>query len=129
MDGTLTGNEFPGLSDEDRALGQVYMTGRPSTFFAAHADYVRTVRLYPAGPERMDMRIEYLFARESLEKPGFDLRKAVDFADLVMSEDAAICELNQRGVRSIRHGSGILMPEEYMVLLAARVAARPIVIP
>jgi Rieske 2Fe-2S family protein len=33
-----------------------------------------------------------------------------------MSEDAGICELNQRGLRSIRHDAGILMPEEYMVL-------------
>jgi Rieske 2Fe-2S family protein len=115
MDGTATGSVFPGLSAEDRALGQVYMTGRPSTFFAAHVDYVRTVRIYPLGPEQMELRIEYLFAREALAAPDFNLRNVVEFADLVMSEDGHICELNQRGLRSMRHRAGVLMPEEYMV--------------
>jgi Rieske 2Fe-2S family protein len=116
MNGKLTAAPFPGLSDEDRALGQIYMTGRPSTFFAAHADYVRTVRIYPLGPERTELRAEYLFAPGALQSEDFDLRNAVEFADMVMSEDAGICELNQRGLRSIRHDAGILMPEEYMVL-------------
>ncbi|HEY3849643.1 MAG TPA: aromatic ring-hydroxylating dioxygenase subunit alpha [Steroidobacteraceae bacterium] len=115
MDGSATGSIFPGLTEEDRALGQVYMTGRPSTFFAAHVDYVRTVRIYPLGPERTELRIEYLFAPEALAAPGFNPRNVVEFADLVMSEDAHICEINQRGLRSIRHSAGVLMPEEYMV--------------
>lgn len=115
LDGAATGTIFPGLSDEDRALGQVYMTGRPSCFFAAHVDYVRTVRIHPLGPERTELRIEYLFAPEALAAPNFNLRNVVEFTDLVMSEDAHICEVNQQGLRSLRHDAGVLMPEEYMV--------------
>jgi Rieske 2Fe-2S family protein len=115
MNGQTTGTIFPGLTDEDRALGQVYMTGRPSTFFAAHVDYVRTVRIYPLGPERTELRIEYLFAPDTLGAASFNLRNVVEFADMVMTEDATICELNQQGLRSMRHIAGVLMPEEYMV--------------
>ena len=32
-----------------------------------------------------------------------------------MSEDAAICELNQRGLHALPHTAGVLMPEEYAV--------------
>jgi Rieske 2Fe-2S family protein len=115
LDGSASAPPFPGLTDEDRALGQVYMTARPSTFFAAHVDYVRTVRIRPLGPEETELRIEYLFAPEALHAPGFNLRNVVEFTDLVMSEDARICEVNQRGLRCLRHGAGVLMPEEYMV--------------
>jgi Rieske 2Fe-2S family protein len=30
-----------------------------------------------------------------------------------MAEDAAACEMNQRGLRSAPHARGMLMPEEY----------------
>ena len=32
---------------------------------------------------------------------------------VVLEEDAAVCELNQRGLHSRRHKAGVLMPEEY----------------
>jgi Rieske 2Fe-2S family protein len=106
---------FPTLSEQDRKLGQVYLTSQPSVFIAAHIDYVRTVRLLPLGPERMELRAEYLFAPMALASESFDLRKVVDFADLVMSEDARACEINQRGLHALPHRVGVLMPEEYMV--------------
>jgi len=115
MDGGLTGIPFPGLSDEDRKLGQVYLTALPGSFFVAHQDYVRTVRVRPLGPEQTELRIEYLFAPEALVRENFDLRNVAEFTDLVMSEDARICEVNQRGLHSERHVAGVVMPEEYMV--------------
>ncbi|MGA2342331.1 MAG: aromatic ring-hydroxylating dioxygenase subunit alpha [Steroidobacteraceae bacterium] len=114
-DGRLSAPIFPTLSEQDRKLGQVYLTSLPSVFIAAHIDYVRTVRLLPLGPERMELRAEYLFAPTALASEGFDLRKVVDFADLVMSEDARACEINQRGLHALPHRVGVLMPEEYMV--------------
>jgi Rieske 2Fe-2S family protein len=33
----------------------------------------------------------------------------------VMSEDAAICEINQRGLHALPHTAGVLMPEEYAI--------------
>ena len=32
-----------------------------------------------------------------------------------MSEDAAICEVNQQGLHALPHHAGVLMPEEYAV--------------
>ncbi|HEX4153768.1 MAG TPA: aromatic ring-hydroxylating dioxygenase subunit alpha [Steroidobacteraceae bacterium] len=114
-DGKLTGREFPGLSDEDRKLGAVYMTGLPSMFMVGHADYVRVVGLRPLGPERTEMRVEYLFSSESLESPGFDMGNVVEFTNRVMTEDADVCELNQQGLHAAPHVRGVVMPEEYVI--------------
>jgi len=114
-DGRTTGVPFPGLSAEDRKAGHVYMTGLPSMFLVGHIDYVRVVRLRPLAPERMELRVEYLFSPQSLADPEFDLRNVVDFTDRVMSEDADVCELNQKGLRAGPHARGVGMPEEYVI--------------
>jgi glycine betaine catabolism A len=115
MDGRSTGIPFPGLSDEDRKLGHIYMTGLPSVFLVGHIDYVRVVRLLPLGPEMTELRVEYLFSPETLASPHFELRNVVDFTNLVMTEDAQVCELNQSGLRAAPHARGVLMPEEYVI--------------
>ena len=114
-DGRPVGVLFPKLSAEERNAGHIYLTALPSMFLAAHIDYVRVVRLLPLGPERTAMSIEFLFLPETLADPGRDLSRAIEFTDLVMSEDAAICEVNQRGLHALPHASGVLMPEEYVV--------------
>jgi Rieske 2Fe-2S family protein len=106
---------FPKLSDEEREAGHTYLTALPSMFLAAHIDYVRVVRLLPLGPERTQMSIEFLFLPETLVDPARDLSRAIEFTDTVMSEDAAICEVNQRGLHALPHAAGVLMPEEYVV--------------
>jgi len=115
LDGKTTGVPFAGLSDADRKAGYVYMTGLPSVFLVGHVDYVRVVRLLPLGPELTELRVEYLFSPQTLEDPQFDLRNVVDFTDRVMTEDAQVCELNQRGLRARPHMRGVVMPEEYVV--------------
>ena len=42
------------------------MTGLPSMFIVGHVDYVRVVRLLPLGPERTELRVEYLFSPRDL---------------------------------------------------------------
>jgi Rieske 2Fe-2S family protein len=56
---------------------------------------------------------EWLFLPEALEAPDADLDNIVSFGVRVLEEEAAICELNQRGLHSLRHAAGVLMPEEY----------------
>jgi len=87
----------------------------PSMFIVGHIDYVRVVRLLPLGAERTELRVEYLFVPGTLESERFDLDNIVEFTNLVMSEDAAICELNQRGLRALPHARGVVMPEEYVI--------------
>ncbi len=113
MDGKPVGVPFPKVSSEDRKAGHLYMTSVPSVFMVAHVDYVRVVRLRPLGPERTHMSIEFLFLPETLTDPRRNLTSAVEFTDIVMSEDAGICELNQRGLHALPHAQGVLMPEEY----------------
>jgi glycine betaine catabolism A len=114
-DGKLTGVAFPGLSEEDRKAGHIYMTGLPSMFIVGHVDYVRVVRLRPLGPEQTELRVEYLFSAETLASAEFDMRNVVEFTNLVMTEDAEVCELNQRGLRAAPHVRGVVMPEEYVI--------------
>jgi len=115
MDGKPAGVPFPGVSDADRKLAHIYMTSVPSVFIVAHVDYIRVVRLLPLGPEHTAMSIEFLFLPETLADSRHDIMNAVEFTDIVMSEDAAICELNQRGLHAVAHAAGVLMPEEYAI--------------
>jgi Rieske 2Fe-2S family protein len=115
MDGQATVAGFAGLSPEDRRLGSVYLTALPSMFIVGHIDYVRVVRLRPLGPERTELSVEYLFLPETLADPAFDLDNIVGFTNRVMTEDALVCELNQRGLRAAPHRRGVVMPEEYLI--------------
>jgi len=115
MDGQLTGTAFIGLSEADQELGHVYMTGLPSIFIVGHLDYVRVVRLRPLEPEKTELRVEYLFSPETLAMPGFDMSNVVNFTNLVMTEDAHVCELNQQGLHAAPHRRGVVMPEEYVI--------------
>jgi glycine betaine catabolism A len=114
-DGHAVGEPFAGLTEEDRKTGHIYLTGLPSMFIVGHVDYVRVVRLLPLGPEQTELRVEYLFSPESLASPEFDMRNVVDFTNLVMTEDAEVCELNQRGLHAAPHVRGVIMPEEYVI--------------
>jgi len=73
------------------------------------------VRVRPLAPERTELTIEFLCLAQTLSERGGDLARAIEFTDGVMSEDAAICEVNQRGLRALPHAAGVLMPEEYAV--------------
>jgi Rieske 2Fe-2S family protein len=115
LDGKVTGTAFSGLPEQDLKFGYSYMTGIPSTMIAAHADYVRVIRLLPLGPETTQMRVEYLFSKDTLADQAASVRNAVDFTNTVLAEDADVCELTQRGLRAAPHSKGVLMPEEYLL--------------
>lgn len=115
IDGRSLGHEFPALTDEERRIGYHYATNLPSHYLVAHVDHVRSSRLLPLGPEETELEIEWLFPSGTLEDPNVDIRKVCDFSAQVMAEDAAVCENNQRGLRSAPHTQGMLMPEEYDV--------------
>ncbi|RVD73910.1 MAG: aromatic ring-hydroxylating dioxygenase subunit alpha [Mesorhizobium sp.] len=112
-DGRAHGPVFAGLTPAECAAGQTYATSLPSMFIVGHVDYVRTVRLVPLGPEQTELSAEWLFPAEALASPEADIDNIVAFGRQVLEEDAAICEVNQKGLRSMRHEAGVLMPEEY----------------
>lgn len=112
-DGKALKHQFTTLSEGERAAGQSYAMHLPSMFIVGHVDHVRTVRLVPLGPEQTELTAEWLFLPEALTEPGETLENIVSFGSTVLEEDAAICEINQRGLRARPHKTGVLMPEEY----------------
>ena len=112
-DGHVTGTRFANLTQSERAAGQTYAAHLPSMFVVGHVDYVRTVRLLPLGPEQTQLTAEWLFLPETLAAPGTDIDNIVSFGRRVLEEDAAVCEINQKGLRAAPHRQGVLMPEEY----------------
>jgi Rieske 2Fe-2S family protein len=105
--------QFEGLTDDERRIGYHFVTCLPSHYLVAHVDYVRSSRLLPLGPEETELEVEWLFPRTTLADPKADIRGVCEFSTQVLTEDAAVCELNQRGLRSAAHAHGMLMPEEY----------------
>jgi Rieske 2Fe-2S family protein len=113
--GQPCGPEFAGLSEAERDIGYTFVTLLPTMFIVAHVDYVRAVSLRPLGPERTELKAEWLFPKETLDAPGFDLGNVVDFAKTVIREDGDACEMNQRGLKSSRFERGMLAPQEFAI--------------
>ncbi len=84
-------------------------------YMVGHIDYMRIVSVRPMGPEEMELTAEWLFPSETLANKDFDLENTVSFGRLVVEQDGAICEVNQRGIRPLAHREGILMAQEYAV--------------
>jgi len=116
FDGQPIGKPFAGLSEKERKTAHHFVVNQPSIFIAAHIDYIRIVRLLPLGPEKTEMRVEWLFSEETLADKSIDIVKAASFAKMVMQQDAFVSELNQKGLHCIQHKHGVLMAEEYDVL-------------
>ncbi len=115
VNGAPCGPEFPGLTEAQRQAGHHFVTLWPTMYVVAHVDYVRTVSLRPIGPERTALHVEWLFPRDTLDQPDFDLENVVGFAAKVIEEDGAASEMNQRGLKSAAFTAGRLMPQEFDV--------------
>jgi Rieske 2Fe-2S family protein len=129
MDGKPCGPVFAGLSAAELERGYSFVTMWPSVYVVAHVDYVRAVRIEPVSPEHTRLTAEWYFPQATLDQPGFDAAKVAAFASLVLTQDGAAAEMNQRGLRSPAFVRGRLMPEEYEIhrfhqWLAAKMAHR-----
>lgn len=113
MTGEPCGPVFPGLTQRERENGYNFVTIYPTMYVVAHVDYVRAVRLMPTGPESTRLIAEWYFSEETLAQPGFDAAAVAAFAKIVMEQDGAAAEMNQRGLRSPSFTGGRLMPQEY----------------
>jgi Rieske 2Fe-2S family protein len=83
-----------------------YYTLLPNMFLSLHPDYVLTHRLEPLAIDRTRVRCQWLFDPGYREQPGSDPQEAVAFWDRVNTEDWAVCELQQDGVRSRAYAPG-----------------------
>lgn len=113
--GEPCGPVFPGLSEAERLAGYSFVTFWPTAYVVAHVDYVRSVRIEPLAPERTRLVAEWHFKPETLAQPGFDAAVIAGFAMMVIEQDGAAAEMNQRGMRSPAFRAARLMPEEYEI--------------
>lgn len=115
LTGAACGPSFPDLSHDERQVGYTFVTLWPSAYVVAHVDHVRAVRIEPLSPTRMRLVAEWYFSPETLAQPGFRAAEVAAFAQLVMQQDGAAAEMNQRGIASPAFDHGRLMPEEYEI--------------
>jgi Rieske 2Fe-2S family protein len=112
-DGQPCGPVFPDLTADERAAGFTFVTLYPTMYVVAHVDHVRAVRLEPTGPGTTRLTAEWYFPPGTLARPGFDAAAVAAFAALVIDQDGAVAEMNQRGLQSPAFARATLMPEEF----------------
>jgi glycine betaine catabolism A len=69
-------------------------------------------QLLPQGPTTTRVRSIYLFHPDAIAAPDFDPTEIVQFSNLVTSQDNAVCEMAQRGLRSRSIRDGGVYPEK-----------------
>ena len=113
MDGNIRMPPIQGLSEQDVQSGVVFSSFTASLYVVGHADHVRSVRIRPTSPQTTELIVEWLLPDDGLELSAADLDHMVELGRLVVAQDGEVCELNQRGLHSIRHHSGVLVAQEY----------------
>ena len=113
LDGRSSLPLIEGPSAEDREPGVVFASFTASFFIVAHPDYVRSVRILPRGPERVELTVDWLLPAGVAEAHPQELERLYALGRLVVAQDGRACELNQRGLKSRRHREGVLMPQEH----------------
>jgi Rieske 2Fe-2S family protein len=112
LDGQTRLPLIEGPSAADRAPGVVFASFTASLFVVAHPDYVRSVRILPRGPERVELSVDWLLPPGIAEAHPEELARMCELGRLVVAQDGRVCELNQQGLHSRRHRAGVLMPQE-----------------
>ncbi len=111
MTGTSGATPIPGLKESTRREVR-YFGLLPNLLLSLHPDYVMTHRIEPVAAAGSAVECEWLFAPETVSRPGFDPSYAVDFWDLTNQQDWRACEAVQRGVSSRAYRPGPLSPRE-----------------
>ena len=83
-------------------------------FVVGHPDYARSVRIVPSGPETIELVVDWLLPN-GLDVDPDAIERLTALGKLVISQDSAACELNQKGLHSNRFERGVLVPQEYML--------------
>ena len=105
---------LPGLSDLDASSyygGTIF----PNGLVDVTGTCVILSTLYPKGPNRTTMVMEYMFAPDTVAHPSFDPTPVVEFNDLVAAQDNVVCERVHQGVASRAFEHGVLTPKDEYV--------------
>jgi len=113
MNGEISLPLLTGPTDEERQQGVVFSSFASSLFVVGHPEYVRSVRMRPTGPESIELCVDWLLPASYEVEDARQIEPILELARLVVEQDGVACELNQRGLHSNRHESGVLVPQEY----------------
>ncbi|MDE0047847.1 MAG: aromatic ring-hydroxylating dioxygenase subunit alpha [bacterium] len=106
---------FEGLTEREQRAGATFGVFPPSGYVVTHVDYARLVHMLPTGPECTRLEVSWLVPPKTVEHPGFSVEKLIELAETVVREDGRASEINQKGLRSNRHMTGVLVPQEIFV--------------
>jgi Rieske 2Fe-2S family protein len=115
LDGRSNLPLIDGPDEATRSLGMAFATFTANMFVVGHPDYVRSVRLLPRGPETLELSVDWLLPKGVAEAHAAELDHLFELSDRVIAQDADACERNQRGLKSLRHAHGVLVPQEQSV--------------
>ena len=115
LDGRTSLPTMDGLDRQAAADGMAFASFTASMFVVGHPDYVRSVRILPTGPESVELTIDWLLPGESSEVTASQLQHMLELGRRVIEQDSRACEMNQRGLKSLSHRHGVLVPQEYAV--------------
>jgi Rieske 2Fe-2S family protein len=97
---------MPGFErHESTSIYSIYVF--PNMFLDISPTSTVVTCLHPRGPERTTVASEYLFRPEAIDDPSFDPTEIVEFNERVNSQDFAVCERVQQGVRSRAFTHGV----------------------
>ena len=82
-------------------------------YVVGHPDYVRSVRIVPTGPESIDLVVDWLLPAEHGTATKDEIESIINLVKIVIEQDSEVCELNQRGLHSVRYEAGVLAPQEF----------------
>ncbi len=106
---------FDRLTEREQRAGATFGVFPPSGYVVAHVDYARVVHMLPTAPERTRLEVSWLVPTGTVEHPGFSVGELIELAETVVREDGRASEINQKGLRSSRHKTGVLVPQEIFV--------------
>jgi len=106
---------FEGLSEREQQAGATFGVFEPSGYVVVHVDYARVVHMLPISPEETRLTVSWLVPPQTREHPEFSVEKLIALGEAVVLEDGRASEMNQQGLRSNRHESGVLVPQEIFV--------------
>ena len=100
-------------AEETRSV--LYFALFPNALVSLHPDYFMLHTLWPRSPGLTEVTCEWFFEPETIATDGFDPSDAVEFWDMVNSQDWHVCELAQKGVRTRGYTAGRYSGEELEV--------------
>ena len=114
MDGQLSGPPISTLTEQELNTPRDGTILRPSLFIRAHPDFVHTQRLQPTGPNTLQLTWDYLFEPDTMERDGFDPKRAYELWQITNLQDGQNVEWQQAGLESGRrhHDYSVFVPQE-----------------